>query len=111
MLVEPSRAWETVSDAVKAANSTEGFKGEGGVLIQTISHKSQILGRKFEGAPDFNLQGIFGKLANDDYDRAVQLARGFQGESPRTNATIAVARAVLDEKIAPVPTPQSATKK
>ena len=31
-LIEPSRAWDAVFDAVKAANSTEGFTGEDGVL-------------------------------------------------------------------------------
>ena len=60
--------------------------------------------------PDFDIEGIFSKLANDDFDRAVQLARGFQGEAPRANATIAIARAVLNGKSAPVPTPQPASK-
>jgi len=47
---------------------------------------------------DFDLAGIFGDLANQDYDRAVELARGFQGEGPRAVATIAIARAVLEPK-------------
>jgi hypothetical protein len=38
-----------------------------------------------------------GCSAADDYDRAVQLARGFQG-APRATATIAIARSVLKEK-------------
>jgi hypothetical protein len=109
-LIEPSRVWEAVLDAVKAANSTEGFTGEDGVLTLHVNSKSQIMNRT-DGVPDFDIEGIFGKLANSDYDRAVQLARGFQGEAPRTNATIAIARAVLNEKSAPVPTPQPATKK
>jgi len=48
--------------------------------------------------PDFDIEEIFGALANEDYERAVQLARGFQGEAPRANATIAIARSVLNEK-------------
>jgi hypothetical protein len=41
---------------------------------------------------------IFGLLAKEDYNRAVDLARGFEREAPRANAVIAIARAVLDEK-------------
>jgi hypothetical protein len=103
-LVEPSRVWDAVFDAVKAANSTEGFAGEGGVLTLAVSSKGEISNRN-DGVPDFDVQGIFGKLANDDFDRAVQLARGFQNEATRANATIAIARSVLNEKRAPVPTP------
>jgi hypothetical protein len=107
LLIEPSRAWEATFEAIKAANSTEGFTGEGGVLVLTVSRKGQILGRKFEHVPDFDIQGIFAKLARSDYEWAVQLARAFQGEAPRVNATIAVTRAVLSEK---PPAPQPATK-
>lgn len=108
-LIEPSRAWDAVFDAVKAANSTEGFTGEGGGLTLHLNSKSQISTRT-EGVADFDLEGIFGKLASDDYHRAVQMARAFQEEAPRVNATIAIARSVLNEKIAPVPTPKPATK-
>ena len=54
--------------------------------------------------PDFDIEEIFGALANEDYEGAVQLARGFQGEAPLTNATIAIARSVLNQKPARVPT-------
>jgi hypothetical protein len=47
---------------------------------------------------DFDLDGIFRELATKDYDRAVELARGFQAEGPRAVATIAIARAILDPK-------------
>jgi len=42
--------------------------------------------------------GIFGTLTQDDYDRAVELARDFACEAPRANATLAIARAILEEK-------------
>jgi hypothetical protein len=108
-LIEPGRAWDAIFDAVKAANSAEGFTGEVGVIRVTMSAKGQVV-TKMDANPDFDIEGIFGKLANDDYDRVVQLARGFQGEAPRANATIAIARSVLNEKSAPVPTPQPSTK-
>jgi hypothetical protein len=108
-LIEPARAWDAIFDAVKAANSTESFTGEAGVIRLTMSAKGQAM-TESEAVPDFDLEGIFGRLANDDLDRVVQLARGFQGEAPRANATIAIVRSVLNEKSAPVPTPQPASK-
>jgi hypothetical protein len=109
-LFEPSRAWDAAFDAVKAANSTDGFTGEDGVLNLGLGPQVSI-GNKTYAAPDFDVEGIFTNLATDDYDRAVQLARGFQGEAPRANATIAIARSVLNEKNASVPKPQPTTKK
>lgn len=97
MLIEPSRTWDAIFDAVKAANSAETFTGEGGLITVTINSKSQIL-RKTELVSEFDIKGIFGEAAAVDYDRAVQLAAGFQAEAPRANATIAIARAVLNDK-------------
>jgi hypothetical protein len=108
-LIEPSRTCDAVFDAVKAANSTEGITGEDGMLTLQVNSKS-LSWYKTVGVPDFDIEGIFGQLANDDYDRAVQLARGFQGEAARANATIAIARSMLNEKSAPFPTPHPATK-
>jgi hypothetical protein len=103
-LIEPSRAWDAVFDSIKAANSTEGFTGEDAMISQTISTKEAIRVSP-NAVPDFDIEGIFGKLANEDYDRVVQLARGYRGEAPRANATIAIARSVLNQKSAPVPHP------
>ncbi|HKG59484.1 MAG TPA: hypothetical protein VKB05_06850 [Pyrinomonadaceae bacterium] len=93
-VVEPARVSEAILDAVKAANSTEGFVGEGGMITQTINSKN-VISVSPQNVPDFDIAEVFGALANDDYDGAVQLARAFQGEAPRTNATIAIARSVL----------------
>jgi hypothetical protein len=101
-LIKPSRAWETAFDAVKAANSADGFTGQDGVLTLGVSSKS-LISNKRDAVADFDVNGIFGKLADDDYDHAIQLARGFQDEAPRINATIAIARAVLIEKHSPLP--------
>lgn len=96
-LIEPSRTWDSLFEAVKAANSADGFTGEDGnlnILFQAKGFSSA----SDNPEPDFDLQGIFGLLAQDDYDRAVQLAGGFQGEAPRAAAVIAVAQSVLKEK-------------
>lgn len=108
-LIEPSRMWDAIFDAVKAANSTDGFVGEGAALNLTIATKSRILTSR-EPVPDFDIRGIFGEAANYDYERSVDLARGFQGEAPRANATIAICRSVLNAKNA-TPAPAATPSK
>jgi hypothetical protein len=96
-VVDSARAWDATFDAVKAANSAEGFTGEDGELILQFQSKGQS-SVNTNDVPDFDLEGIFKELANLDYERAVELARGFQKEGPRAVATIAIARAVLEPK-------------
>lgn len=93
-LVEPSRVWDAISEAVEAANSSEGFTGEGGVLTLTINSKSRIL-KRTEAVPDFNIEGVFVEAAKTDFNRAVQMAREFKADASRVNATIAVSRSIL----------------
>jgi hypothetical protein len=96
-VVDAARVWDATFDAVKAANSAEGFTGEDGQLVLKLQSKGQSSVHTSDVA-EFDLAGIFGHLASQDYDRAVELARGFQGEGPRAVATIAIARAVLEPK-------------
>ena len=96
-LTERDKTWDAVYDAVKAANSAEGFTGEDGVLRISLLTKSMASVRS-SGAPDFDLSGLFRELARVDYNRTVELARGFEREAPRASATIAIARAVLESK-------------
>jgi hypothetical protein len=96
-VVEPDRAWDATFDAVKAANSADGFTGEDGEMVLKFQSKGQSSIHSND-VPDFDLDGIFRDLAAKDYDRAVELARGFQGEGPRAVATIAIARAILEPK-------------
>jgi hypothetical protein len=95
--IDPARVWDATFDAVKAANSAEGFTGEDGEIVVKFQSKSGSSVHSSD-VPDFDLEGIFGYLAAQDYDRAVELARGFQGEGPRAVATIAIARAILEPK-------------
>ncbi|HYE12878.1 MAG TPA: hypothetical protein VD968_00365, partial [Pyrinomonadaceae bacterium] len=46
----------------------------------------------------FDLTGIFAALAREDFDRAANLARSLKSESPRSVATLAVARTALEKK-------------
>jgi hypothetical protein len=98
MLVEPARVWEALFEVVKAANSSESFTGGDGYLRLSINAKDQFINRRVDHIPEFEIKRIFSELAEKDFDRAVQLAHGFQREAPRANATIAICRAVLNEK-------------
>ncbi|HEU5238854.1 MAG TPA: hypothetical protein VFU37_17105 [Pyrinomonadaceae bacterium] len=97
LLVERPRAWDSVYEAIKAANSAEGFTGEDGV-IRTALRTKNMSSIRSSTAADFNVAGIFTELAKEDYERTVELVRGFEREAPRASATIAVARSVLEEK-------------
>ena len=96
-VVDPARIWDATFDAVKAANAAEGFTGEDGELVLKFQSKGHSSVHTND-VPDFDLDGIFRELATKDYDRAVELARGFQAEGPRAVATIAIARAILEPK-------------
>lgn len=96
-LSDRDKSWDAVYDAVKAANSAEGFNGEDGVLRITILSKSMSSVRSSSVA-DFDLAGLFRELALADYNRTVELARGFEKEAPRASAVITIARAVLEER-------------
>ncbi|HJT28180.1 MAG TPA: hypothetical protein VJ784_12280 [Pyrinomonadaceae bacterium] len=99
-VIDPVRVWDATFDAIKAANSAEGFTGEDGEIVLTFQSKGSSSVHTND-VPDFDLEGIFKDLAQRDYDRAVELARGFQGEGPRAVATIAIARAILEPKKQP----------
>jgi hypothetical protein len=67
-------------------------------LARIADTRSSVYSRDEAG---FDVEGIFRELARQDYDRAVEVARGFAGEGPRAMATIAIARSVLEEKKPP----------
>jgi hypothetical protein len=97
LLIDHRKAWDAVYEVIKAANSAEGFTGEDGVLrVSLITKGSSSI--RTSSTRDFDIAPIFNELANDDYDRAIELARGFEREAPRASATIAIARVVLEEK-------------
>ena len=94
-VIDRERVWDATFDAVKAANSAEGFTGEDGEIVAKFQSKGHSSVHTND-VPEFDLDGIFRDLALQDYDRAVELARGFQAEGPRAVATIAIARAILE---------------
>ena len=95
--IDRDKVWDATFDAVKAANSAEGFTGEDGEVVATFQSNGHSSVHTSD-VPEFDLDGLFRDLATQDYDRAVELARGFQSEGPRAVATIAIARAILEPK-------------
>src|SRR5438552_1778092 len=95
--LDRARSWDAVYEAIKAANSSDGFTGEDG-LIKIIMQSKGMSSIRSSSVAEFNVAGIFTELAKEDYNRTVELTRGFQREAPRASATIAIARSVLDEK-------------
>ena len=95
--VDRARAWEIVAEAVKASNSAAEFSGEDSSLMIKIESKKSSRMMNFN-VESFDLAGLFGSLAKEDFNRAVESAKSFTGESPRATATLAVARAALNKK-------------
>jgi len=92
------RAWETMGDAVKAANLAEDFTGENVLHFAVVTRSGvRIIGI---GGEDFGLSGVFQSLAKDELDRATDLAKRFQKDAPRATATLAIARAILEKQAA-----------
>jgi hypothetical protein len=97
LLIDRAKAWEFAVDIAKAANSADGFTGEDGAMrVSLITKGSSSIRSSSTG--EFDVTGVFFELAKDDFDRTIELARGFEKEAPRASATIAIARAVLEEK-------------
>lgn len=97
LLVDRAKAWEVVAEVIKTANAAEGFTGEDGAMrVSLITKGSSSIRSSSSG--EFDVGGVFTELAKDNSDRTIELARGFEKEAPRASATIAIARAVLEEK-------------
>jgi hypothetical protein len=95
--VDRTRAWEMVSEAVKAANSSTDFTGVDAQIVVRLKTASGNTTMNFN-VESFDLNLIFGLLAREDLFRAVELAKSFTYEAPRAAATLAIIRAVLEQK-------------
>jgi hypothetical protein len=95
--MDHAKGWDAVSEAVKAANGAETFTGEDGVIRISLLTKTGSSVRSTSSS-DFNVASIFGELAKEDYNKTVEVIRGFEREAPRASATIAIAKTVLEDK-------------
>jgi hypothetical protein len=93
--LDKARAWETMGEVVRAANAASEFSGEDGglTMIMQLKHGASTTNFNVEG---FDLNNIFALLAKDDFNRATSLAKTFNAESPRSVATLVIARTALE---------------
>jgi hypothetical protein len=96
--VEKARAWEMMAEVIKSANSLSGFSGEDGEMTLRVEFKGGGAMTNNFNVESFDLTDLFTALAEDDFNRAADLPKGFTSESPRAVAMLAVARTVLDKK-------------
>jgi hypothetical protein len=91
------RAWEFMAEAARAANSAPAFTGEDGKLTSEFRTKHSGWITDFN-VQEFDLADVLSALADDNWDRAVQLAQGFTGEAARVTAVVTLARTALLQK-------------
>lgn len=96
--IDPARAWGMMGDVVKAANAQTEFTGEDGEMTSRVVFKGGGAMTNNSTVESFDLNGLFTALAIEDFNRAVDLPKGFTSESPRAVAMLAIARTVLDKK-------------
>ncbi len=95
--VDLVRSWETLGEIVKAANAAEGFTGEDSTISARLQTELMVVATSAT-AEEFDLITVFRSLSRADLLRAIQVAKGFTGETPRAVATLAIARAVLERR-------------
>lgn len=95
--LDRARTWEVMHEVVKAANAAKEYTGEDGRIGMRFESKGMTMASS-STVQSFDLTDIFTKLAREELQRAADLARTFEGEAPRSFATLAVARSVLDNK-------------
>ena len=99
--LDAPRAWSLLRELVKAANAVEDFTGDD-VSLDLITGESlaDVTMENFSvEAEIFRLDGIFATMAHLDFDKALAEARALDGDVPQALATIAVARARLENRL------------
>jgi hypothetical protein len=95
--LDQARGGDLARELIKAANNVSDFTGENSNVNWTVEGKfSARLGTALAEPRD--LPDAFEALAADDFYQAVDISRTFKGDAPRALATLAIARAVLEEK-------------
>lgn len=95
--LDRTRGWEIVGEAVRAANSAEGFTGEDSRLMLRLQTPN-MTSMQTHSTENFDVPALFRALTKEDYQRAVGLAQNFEADAPRATALISIAREVLTDK-------------
>lgn len=97
--VDKTRAWDFLSELVRAVNSADGYMGDETQLpTSNESVEDSTLEEPLSIESDaFRLDGVFATMARIDFDKTEAEARALTGEVPRAYARIATARAELEK--------------
>lgn len=98
--LDAPRAWSLLREFVKAANAVEDFTGDDASLdLMTGESSPDVMMDDFSVETEiFRLDGIFATMAHLDFDKALAEARALDGNVPQALATIAGARARLENR-------------
>jgi hypothetical protein len=96
-VLDRTRTWELMSEAVKTINSVPDFTGERGQTTLTLEGKFSIrLSVELDSPTD--LTEALRQLAEQNFYQAMDISKTLRADAPRALAMIAVARAVLIEQ-------------
>jgi hypothetical protein len=116
-LAQP-RAWELFAELVKSVNATEDYTGDEESLELVTNEGPSGEGATEEAADAsaidagiFRLDKIFATMTQLDFDKALLNARALNGEIPQAFASIAVARAALEQSENRVQQPGAGSQK
>ena len=95
--INKERAWDFLSELVRAANALKDFQGDDIALELKLGETTgeSMLSVRIEPSA-FHLDEIFATMARIDFDRALAEARAIDGDVPRALASLAIARAALE---------------
>jgi hypothetical protein len=91
------RTWELVGETVKATNAIADYTGESGRTTWNLEGKFSI-SMSIELSSPTDLSESFATFAEDDFYQAINLSKNFTSDAARAVATLAIARATLEEK-------------
>ncbi len=94
--VDRVRAWEIVSEAIKAINAATDFNEENTEFRFDLLTMGGPKSVSF-GDSNFSLSRSFALFAKDDLDRSLDLAKSLKKDMPRATATLAIARSILEK--------------
>lgn len=94
---DAARSWEIMDEVVKSVNAAKELNVDNAQLRFHIFTRAGLRHATI-GGEEFGLAGMFPLLAQNDFQRSVDLAKSFKNEAAKATATLAIARSVLEKK-------------
>ncbi len=98
-LLERQRAWELLTELVRAANQLEDYAGDEVAIEIRAREDAETVAPFTLTSAAFRLDTIFATMARLDFDRALSNARSLRGGVPRVFAQLAIARAATEKAV------------